>query len=617
MNHFASNVSLLSKRQPELARMLQDIEYKRVRVFESVRGGPTASYKKGESELSLHSRYEPMKEARQTLGKTDCSNSDYFIFLGFGLGYILDALIEKHPDPRNHYFVVESDLEILKAAFEARDLSKILLLPHLHFAWPAKGPELAEQWMRFFDPVEARKSTYLTHLPSASLNPDAFKSAAEIIQSQTFQIFSDINTLVEKSRTFLDNFVRNVRKAALAPGVIKFSGKFTDVPAVIVSAGPSLDKNIHELRGYEDCVLILSTDTALKPLLTAGIRPHFILTGDPFLLNYRHMEGVSIGDSLVVAETTSYPEVFNQFENRIVACTYENSSLRSLSDLIGNKGILRAWGSVATMALDFALLLKCNPVIFLGQDLAHSGGSIYCSGLHFDEEWYGDIQDPVSWLQQLENMRSSRRTVLSEDIFGRPIETTDKLTAYWNWMLKEVKENPEVCFINATEGGILKGGMEIVSMKEAIYRHCSKPLHLYDRIHNIFADAQKDSLHYTGMDISLLVAEASTIRNILTDGSRLCSPKIKLPVQDLSRKLEGAKENLYCNTHVAPLLDCLNQMGNVTFLRKRKEWSKHPKNEASIKDLQYIYAEYFTTVRQALDIIEDSLKKIKKNLSLS
>ena len=65
-------------------------------------------------------------------------------------------------------------------------------------------------------------------------------------------------------------------------------------------------------------------------------------------------------------------------------CTFENSALPSLSDLLGHKGTLRAWGSVATMALDFALRLGCNPVIFVGQDLAHSYGRTYCSGVHFD-----------------------------------------------------------------------------------------------------------------------------------------------------------------------------------------------------------------------------------------
>ncbi|MBN2244042.1 MAG: motility associated factor glycosyltransferase family protein [Acidobacteria bacterium] len=615
MNYFASNIALLTERQPELARLLQGTVNRSVRIFESRRGIPTATYQRGGAETSLHSRYEPLTEARRALDKTDCSGSDYFVLLGFGLGYLLDALIEKHPDLRNHYFIVESDLEILKASFEARDLGGILALPHLHFAWPADGPELAEQWTRFFDPVGARRNTYLTHLPSVSLNPGLFKNAAEIIRNQTFQIFTDINTLVEKSRTFLDNFVRNARKASLAPGVMRFSGKFKDAPAVIVSAGPSLDKNIHELRGCGDRALLLSTDTALKPLTAAGIRPHFILTGDPYLLNFRHLEGASIGRALVVAEATAYPEVFNQFEGRVVACTYDHSSLGSLPGIIGEKGVLRAWGSVATMALDFALLLGCNPVIFTGQDLAHTGGRIYCSGLHFDREWFGGISDPELWHQKLEDLRASRKTVQSEDIFGRPIETTDKLTAYCNWFLKEIKGNPGVRFINATEGGILKSDVEIITLKEAIYRYCSRRLPLDARIHEIFEAVREDSPSGVRTDISPLLAEAHSVRKTLAQGFRLCSPKVNFPGGDLRRKLENTKQNIYENKNIAPLLDCLNQMGNVTFLRRRERWDDRPDKGGAILELKNLYSEYLTTVGQALDEVEKSLKQIQKNLS--
>jgi len=617
LSHLETNLSLLARRQPEMAGFLREVKNNRVKVFASVRGGPTASYLLDTGEKSLHSRYEPMKEARQTLKKTDCTGKDYFIFLGFGLGYLLDALIEKGTDPSHHYFIVESDLEILKAAFEARDFSRILALPHIHFAWPVAGQNLAEQWMQFFDPVQAKGSTFLTHLPSASLDPELFKTAAEIIQSQTFQIFTDINTLIEKSQIFLDNFVQNIRKAALAPGVVKFADKFSNMPAVIVSAGPSLDKNIHELRGCEDRMIILSTDTALKPLLAAGIEPHFVLTGDPFHANYLHLEGASVEKSLIVAEATSYPEVFSQFENQVVTCTYDNSSLRSLSDLLGNKGVLRAWGSVATMALDFALLLHCDPVIFVGQDLAHTGGRIYCSGVYFEDAWYDGITDPGMWRQRLIEMRSTRQTVMSEDVFGSPIESTDKLMAYWNWMLKEIQNNPDVRFINATEGGILQDGVEIISLRETIHRYCSSPLNLEERIQEIFRNSRTDNLHYSGFDISDLAAEASSIDTLLSRGLRLCRSKTKLPAGDFGKRLEDVKESIYFNSHLAPLLDCLNQMGNVTFLRRCHGLDTHPKDKNLIPEIQKIYADYFVTVRKALDIINKAVKQIRKNLSLT
>ncbi len=614
LSHFEANLSLLSHRQPDLAAQLRQIHTSSVKVFPSASGNPSACYEHGESIVALHSRYDPIKEARQTLKKQDFSGADYFILFGFGLGYILDALQEMSAAASNHYFIVESDLEILKAAFEARDLRSLIALPNIHFAWPISGPELAEQWQRFFDPVQAQKSAFITHLPCVSLNPPLFKAAAEIIQSQTFQIFTDINTLVGKAEAFLDNFVKNIRNAILAPGIAKFVKLFPRVPAIIVSAGPSLDKNVHELRGFQDNALILSTDTALKPLLAAGIDPHFVLTGDPSHLNFLHLKGAPTKETLVVAEASSYPEVFEEFE-RTLTCTFENSSLRSLSDMLGNKGSLRAWGSVATMALDFALLLQCDPIIFVGQDLAHTDGRIYCTGICFDEEWFAGVLNPADWHNKQENLRSSRRTVTVEDIFGRPVESTDKLTAYWNWIIKIRRDHPEARFINATEGGILRNHVEISSLRDALHRECRNNLDLRNRVASAYAEAQKSNILYAGVDLSQLLGESISIRDVLRKGLRLCESNGVNSPSELMHQLEAAKDAIYSAPHLAPLMDCLNQMGNFNFLRRRNTVVRQRLDSQLLSELCAIYAEYFNSVREALSKIDKALLQITANLN--
>lgn len=577
-------------------------------------GLPAACYERNSSSSALHSRYDPLKEARQTLRKSDYAGTNYFILLGFGLGYILDILIEENADRSIHYFIVESDLEILRAAFEARDLSHILSLPHVHFAWPVSGAELAEQWRKFFDPVRAQKSSFITHFPSVALNPEPFRAAAEMIQSQIFQIFTDINTLVNQSQTFLDNFVRNLPKAARAPGIAKFANAFSGVPAVIVSAGPSLDKNIHELRGIEDKILIFSTDTALKPLLAAGVDPHFVMTGDPSYANYLHIKGTPSRESLLVAEATSYPDVFGEFEGRTMTCTFESSALRSLSDLLGNKGMLRAWGSVATMALDFALLVGCNPIVFIGQDLAHTDGRIYCTGLSFDDQWFIGTADPVSWQKCIDNMRSSKRTVIIEDIFGRPVESTDKLTSYWNWMIKVCGSHPEVQFVNATEGGILRDNVTIMSFREAIHHFCAKDLSLRTRVRKSFKAARESNLLYAGISLSVMEGELAAIHDILDRGTQLCKMTAGHSAQELMKRLEATKKAIYRNPHLAPLMDSLNQLGNYNFLRKWHSISQQPPDSKSLlSDIKSTYTEYFETVREALGKIGNALARIDVN----
>jgi hypothetical protein len=616
LSYFDANIALLARRQPELASRLRTISGKGVKIFASASGLPTASCERGTSTLSLHSRYNPLREAHQTLKKTDYTGADYFIFLGFGFGYLLDALVEQGIDRSSHFFVIESDLEILRAAFEARDLSSILSHFNIYFAWPVSGPELAEQWQKFFDPVQAQQSIFINHPPSLALDPKVYKAAAEIIQSQTFQIFTDINTLVANSQAFLDNFTHNLPKAANAPGVIKFAKMFPSTPAVIVSAGPSLDKNIHQLRGYEDQILILATDTALKPLIAAGIEPHFVLTGDPSHTNYLHLKGAQSKKALLVAETTSFPASIDEFEGRTIACIFENSSLRSLSDLLGNKGTLRAWGSVATMALDFAMLLGCNPIAFIGQDLAHTDGRIYCSGLCFDEEWFAGIDGPVQYQAQLKNLRSHRRTIPIEDIFGKSIESSDKLTAYRNWMTKVFHDHPEVQFINATEGGILRENVAIASLAEVLHRHCRKRQDLRSRVHQIFVEAQENNLLYVGINLSTLKGELAAILDAIGLGFRLCEMKPSPSPQELIKRLETTKGSIYFNPHLAPLLDSFNQMGNVTFLRKRQALSKQTQHPDLLSEIKNAYSEYFASVREALEKISKALSQVEANLSL-
>lgn len=612
LSYLERNLALLSRSQPELALHLRQTAAINVEVFPSATGVPTARYNRGGTSTFLHSRYDPLKEARQLVRKTDLAEADYFILLGFGLGYVLDALREQSADPANHYFAIESDAAILKAAFAARDLSQVLSLPHLHFAWPATGPDVARQWQAFFDPVRAQKSVFVSHPPSVALEPAFFKSAAEMIQSQTLQIYTDINTLVARSQEFLDNFVHNLPKAIAAPGVSGFAGRFSGIPAVVVSAGPSLDKNIHELRSCEDRVLLLSTDTALKPMLAAGVEPHFVLTGDPSYENYLHLKGSQTTTAILVAEATAYPASMQEFDTRMISCIFENSSLRTLSDLLGSKGSLRAWGSVATMALDFALVLACNPILFVGQDLAHSDGRIYCSGLHFEERWFEGVHGPEEWQAVWQRLAESRNVLKMEDIFGRSIETSDKLLAYWNWISKEISNHPEVRFINATEGGILKDQVAIMSLREALYRYCSNDLDLRQRVKTTFLKAQETITRNSTLDLRVYLKESDALARALQRGLEICGASGQNDSREVLQQLEKIKAAIHANPHVTPIVDCFNQMGNVTFLRRQAGLARRPRRELLANEIRATYREYFETVQQSLQKIEKALLQISK-----
>lgn len=609
MSHLERNLALLARRQPHLAGLLRNVPLTRIRLAAARNGMPICSCQHpGEKPVALHSRYDPLLEARKNVEAIDLAGADYFVILGLGLGYLLDALLECTDQEKARVFVVEPDLEILRAALEARDLTTCLSLPHIHFAWPAEGDGLARQWQEFFDPVSAQRSVYISHESLLAQNPPLFKSAAEIIQSRTLQIFTDINTMIGSSLAFLENFVANFHRIAVMPGVRHFAGRFAGVPCVLVSAGPSLDRNIHDLRAYQDRVLILAADTALKPLLAAGIDPAFVMTADPRHENYLHLKGAASRKAWLVAEPTAYPDSLEEFAGRAVACVFEGSSLATFSEIWAGKGKLRAWGSVATMCLDFALLLGCDPVIFVGQDLAFSGGRTYCSGLHWESAWFAGVRTPEEWQSRWAAIRTHNKIVMAEDIFGRQVASTDRLLSYWNWITAEVEKHPEVTFINATEGGILKNRVRVMSLKEALHRFCpGTPLPSLD----VPALLENASVEDRGADMALLEEirqEALKIPSILEKGLRLdCPESARMPSQDLIRRCERVKNEVRALKRLAPVLDCFNQMGNVAFLRARAAQSGRPVSSREILD---VYLEYFRSVKRAAQPVEEALSRL-------
>ena len=50
---------------------------------------------------------------------------------------------------------------------------------------------------------------------------------------------------------------------------------------MIVGAGPSLDDSLAALARSRDRAVVLAADTALRPLLAAGIRPDIVAAVDP------------------------------------------------------------------------------------------------------------------------------------------------------------------------------------------------------------------------------------------------------------------------------------------------------------------------------------------------
>ena len=90
----------------------------------------------------------------------------------------------------------------------------------------------------------------------------------------------------------LRNFGRNTYLWQQSVNAASLFNKFRGCPAVIVAAGPSLEKEIEHLKGLDSRALILAGGSSVNALLQAGIMPHMAASVDPNSMQYIRLRQV-------------------------------------------------------------------------------------------------------------------------------------------------------------------------------------------------------------------------------------------------------------------------------------------------------------------------------------
>ncbi len=257
---------------------------------------------------------------------------------------------------------------------------------------------------------------------------------------------------------YLTNVIRNIPAIARGTDVRALTDACRGVPAVIAAAGPSLDAAIPELAEVKDRALLVAVDTALRPLLHAGIAPHLAVAIDPSALNARHFQSLpDCHDTWLVAESALDRSATRLFDERTFWLRVsKHQPWPWLSEHGMDVGQIDVWGSVLTAALQVAILAGCDPIVLVGADLAFTGGRPYCRSTtyEFDWAWHAAIGRSLetAWLQHLDSTKP--RT--SIDLRGKETLSSGSLEAFRDWIVSRAKKSGRRV-VNATGEGILFG----------------------------------------------------------------------------------------------------------------------------------------------------------------
>ena len=280
--------------------------------------------------------------------------------------------------------------------------------------------------------------------------------------------------------------LRNAGRVAALPSAGRLDGALRGKTAVVVAAGPSLDRNVHLLKDLQGKVAILAMNQTVRALRRAGVKPDVVLAGDWGNL-MPHFEGVEAGEiGALGLATVVTPELFDVPAGRHFTFGASPWIERWLFDLLGDDATLHARGSVSFSLLELALRMGCGTVVFIGLDLALQGTQYYARGA---ADGAAEVVATADGKVSMRSMADTKmklaasgqeqdlRAVLDAEYrvmdvpgwHGGTVKTLADLHAQLVAMRAHVREaQGRARLVNATEGGAFIEGMEHIALADLL-----------------------------------------------------------------------------------------------------------------------------------------------------
>lgn len=405
---------------------------------------------KNEKSIYIGSKYNMKKEIDNFLNDIkDIKNNSIFVIIGFATGEHLKKLREEYS--KNSIFVLEPNEVIKKYAESLKwvNLDKNIKIFNLN------SSEI-KKYINEFNVDNININVFANY---SKIYSEELKIFLEELKTYCINLKGNRTTKILFERIWFETLMKNIPYIVESIPANIYKNSYEGKPAIIVSAGPSLEKNIDNLNGYENEFLILTGARTLKGLLDRNIKPDIIAVLDPGEKMYKMVEDYIKTEEipLFFYEGTNADVVKNHKGTKILS-RYSHSYSKFIEEVTqmpiieGNGG-----GSVAHYMTLHALYMGCNPIIFIGQDLAYESEKKYSD--------FARIKGEV--IEEIKNENDVYVTGINDTLVRSDIYLDAFRTGFENI----INRFPNIDFINATEGGARIHGAIEMSLKDALKQY--------------------------------------------------------------------------------------------------------------------------------------------------
>ncbi|ENX9866917.1 6-hydroxymethylpterin diphosphokinase MptE-like protein [Campylobacter jejuni] len=381
----------------------------------------------------------------------------------YGIGNAL--LIKNLSKHYKHLFVFESEIELFILALSTIDLSEELCSGKIYLV-DIEEERVDIQLLILFDMKDMFEylslyEMFVNNVYYKKFYEDIWHKADELCEKNIKIVIRNLGLNLTISFQCYSHLLQNIpsmlESIPFQRILSERKNKFDNT--IVVSAGPSLAKQLPLLKAYQDKAVIFCADGALSMLEKEGIVPDYVTNLDFTDLAMNFFQNKENKTSLNILSCATHPNLVHFLDNKSVILRDDPLYQRfNLNDF----GYIDTGTHVSHFSYTLALALGFKNIIMIGQDLAFDEkGNSHSKGFDFGEKFSGE-----------ENIDK-----LKVPAYAGKGEVLTHIT--WNDYRIKLEylfacNDQKAKFYNATEGGARINFTEELSFKECCEKLLTK-----------------------------------------------------------------------------------------------------------------------------------------------
>ncbi len=433
----------------------------------------------------VHSKYDPVKEAKLLIERSNIENADFIFVIGAGLGYTVDII--KRKIHGNVSIVIIEKLPELKDILTKYTGKNMLLLCGV------SPEEILRILKQKFNVSKIKNPVFIENKILINLDMEYYQRVKQAIVNFFKTEVSDLTTGAYFSKLWIENFFANLPYISEFSLLSYYPDYFKDMYGILVAGGPGAEEKVNKIKNSKGVIFALPP--AVNFLLNHKIIPDFIISGDAGFSNFYHFKKFFKNKNLkLITDLSIHPSIIKNFKGKVILVDFGMPANFILKNFFPLPEI-PIGGTISFASLLIMKYLGIKKIFLSGQDFAYMPFKTHLRGSGYELYYINRISKRKNLINfYYDEVKNNKIFKINNEWIS-----DEKLKLYKEWFYSQkpedivfldkfpevfIKSKPLFKFIRLNKNGLtgLKKYMESLRIKII---QCIKKTHLLNQYQDV------------------------------------------------------------------------------------------------------------------------------------